>query len=65
MASRVRSSSVGPSPPVTSTTSARPSATFSTSMIRGMLSPTAWWCSTSTPTVASRSEIHRALVLAI
>ena len=47
------SSCVGPSPPVTSTTSAREAPTASTATMRSWLSPTTWWCSTSTPIVAS------------
>ena len=63
--SRVMSSSVGPSPPVTKTTSARSQARRSTDSILSALSPTTWWYRTSTPISASRSPIHFALVLAI
>src|SRR3989337_518153 len=47
------------------TTSRRAAASTIASTTRSWLSPTAWWRSTSTPIVASCSEIHWAFVFAI
>src|SRR5438552_14404129 len=63
--SRVRSSWVGPRPPQTTTTPARPSAALSTRSIWPTSSPTAVCRVTGTPTLARASEMNLALVSAI
>src|SRR5512132_3315975 len=64
-ASRVTSSWVGPRPPVTTTASARPSASLMVPPMRWVLSPTAVWRRQSQPTSARRWPIQAALVLTI
>src|SRR5579872_435637 len=65
MASRVRSSWVGPSPPHTITPSLRASAVRSARTTLDVLSPTAWWKCESTPASASCSPSHAEFVSAI
>ena len=65
MDSRVRSSSVGPSPPVVTTRSARSHARPSVSVTRPRLSPTTLVWFRSMPSAGSRCAIHELFVSTI